>query len=111
MDGPRYLLYRCDGCKSLITKLEIMATRSAALEVPENNEGVRCVSAAICPCGSAKFHPTNILPEEEDTLCSKWQGFRYFVLFRRDRGTRLWDLWWKCVRTKKYDTSVYVDEK
>jgi hypothetical protein len=52
LNKPKYLLYRCDNCKSVVTRRQIMKAWR------------RAESNAVCACGGAKIRPTNLIAGE-----------------------------------------------
>jgi hypothetical protein len=71
----RHLVYRCEKCKRVLTKLEILARWEAA----EKN---KTPLHGACPCGGGRLSPTNLSIWEELTM------------------PRVWVLWWKEVLWK-----------
>jgi hypothetical protein len=90
-DRLKYLLMRCVSCKEFLTKDEVIDR----WEEMEEDGGTQI---GLCSCGSRQIKPTNLTPEEEQEYTSLWQKFRYYVLRRRDRGTRILDLYEKHVK-------------
>jgi len=68
----RYLVYRCSGCRRVLTSLEMQERWSKS-----QTEGFK--DNSICPCGSTKLIPSNPSLLEELTL------------------PRIWKLWFKKV--------------
>lgn len=93
-DRLKYLIMRCKSCKGFLTKLEIVGTW-------EQQEQDHESKIPLCPCGGRKMQPGNVTPEELAEHKNKWQWFRYYILRRRDKGTRLYDLWEKCIKGKE----------
>jgi hypothetical protein len=71
-DRLSYLLYRCQGCKRLLTRLEI-------IESWERSESTGVRFSGICPCGSGKIGPTNAKLWEELFLPRVWKLWWYEV--------------------------------
>lgn len=93
-DRLRYLILRCVSCKDFITKAEAIDRWEAWEKAGESHVG-------LCSCGSRQVKPGNLTPEEEKKYTSRWQKFRYTVLGKRDKGTRVWDLYYRYVRDAK----------
>ncbi len=55
MSDKFYLVYRCDACRRVITKLEMLEWRAAYGGRGRGN---------VCLCGGGRIRPTNLLPEE-----------------------------------------------
>jgi len=87
----RFLVMRCVSCKNFLTSLE-MIRRWEAMEKDETRK------IGLCECGARQFRPGNLTSEEEKQYSSWWQWFRYMVLRRQDKGTRIWELYYKVVR-------------
>lgn len=85
----RYPVYRCEKCKRLLTRLEIVRKWEKAEAEPNIT-----ASIALCVCGSGRISPTNLTQDEENRFGSYWQKFRFFVLRRRDEDTRILEQWW-----------------
>jgi len=85
MDSSRltYLLYRCAGCKRLLTRLEIVAEWERLERTKEPAKG-------ICPCGGSRISPANATLLEELTT------------------PRLWKLWWSEIAKPALRTSGWL---
>jgi len=94
-DRLRHLVYRCKSCNEFLTKLEIIASWEAAEASGESK-------VAICSCGGRNISPGNITEKElkDGKYESLWQRFRYRVLGKDDKATRVWKLYYKCVKDK-----------
>lgn len=91
MGDTRFLVMRCVSCKDFITKAE-MLDRWALMEKDETKK------IGLCECGGRQFRPGNLTSEEEKRYSSRWQQFRYRVLGKRDKATRVWDLYYRYVK-------------
>ena len=67
----RHLLYRCQGCKRVITKCQLIAAWERAEASGVDQKGV-------CVCGGGRINPTNASIFEELTSPAIW------VLWWRD---------------------------
>ena len=90
-DRLRFLIMRCVACKGFLTKAEILDRWDQWERDGESKTG-------LCDCGSRQLKPGNLTPEEESTYCTRWQQFRYKILGRRDKKTRVWDLYYRFVK-------------
>ena len=88
-----YLLYRCFKCGRILTAIEIEAIWANA------EKDTSKTMATICACGSSKITPTNMTPEEEKKLTSRWQQMKYFFGMR-DYNTRVVEIYKKRVKGK-----------
>ena len=61
-----YLLYRCQGCRRIITKLQLISRWSAWEKAGIDSKGV-------CKCGSGRLSPTNASVWEELTSPAIWK--------------------------------------
>lgn len=95
LDRVRYLILRCVACKEFITKIELVQ-RWEQMEKDENK------TVGICECGGRQVRPGNLTEAERRKYESLWQWFRYKVLRKRDRGTRIWDLYYTVVKNGKF---------
>jgi hypothetical protein len=100
-DRLQYLIMRCVSCGGFMTKPEIIARWE---EMEAAGDGQK----SLCPCGSRQLRPGNITPEEEKQYNTWWQWFRHSILRRDDDGTRLWKLYYKCIKGKDLGPSYDV---
>lgn len=106
-DRLKYLIMRCVSCKGFLTKLEVIdAWEKAEAMIEDGGEK----TIGICPCGSRQVKPGNLTPEEEEIYCSEREKRRYYDGKIRDRGTRVWELYDKCVDGKELGEQYQTEE-
>ena len=93
LERLEYLCYRCTRCHTLLTKIEI-------IERWEEAERTETSTIGICVCGGRQISPGNPTLKEQAELGGWWQWVRYSLLRRDDADTRLWKLWYHCVKGK-----------
>lgn len=99
----RYLIVRCVSCRGFLTKAEVIDQWESWEKGKESHTG-------LCECGSRQIKPGNLTPAEEKHYGSKWQWFRYRVLGKRDKDTRVWDLYYRFVKGKEQDGALYKED-
>lgn len=62
----KYLVYRCNGCRRVLTKYQLIAAWDKAEANGADQKGV-------CFCGSGRVSPTNITTFEELTNLAIWK--------------------------------------
>ncbi len=92
-DRLRYLILRCVSCGGFVTRLEAVRRWEAWEAAGERNTG-------LCECGARQVRPGNLTTEERAKYESLWQWFRYVILRKRDKFTRVWELYYSIKGTQ-----------
>ncbi len=104
LDRLKYLVYRCVACTGMLTKLEI-------IERWEKQEREGTHATGICECGGRQIRKSNPTTLEYERYSKGWNGvkqwFRYVILRKNDEGTRLWRLYYVCVKGKSLVGTPY----